>query len=61
MQLYLVGHLALEVHSQFDHVVVRRSGKEDFARVQLVQSAAHGPHVDPVVIRLSYNCSRTGM
>lgn len=36
MQLYLVGHLALEVHSQFDHVVVRRSGKEDFSRVQLV-------------------------
>lgn len=58
MQRYLVGHLALEVHSQFDHVVVRRSGKENLARVQLVQSAAHRPHVDAVVVWLAYDCSR---
>lgn len=36
MQPHLIGHLALEVHSQFDHVVVGGSGKEDFARVELV-------------------------
>lgn len=33
---YLVGHLALEVHGQFEHVIVRRTGKQDFAGVQLV-------------------------
>lgn len=36
MQCYLVGHLALEVHSEFDHVIVRRSRKQDFASVQLI-------------------------
>lgn len=55
MQFHLVGHLALEVHSQLEHVIVGRSGKQDFARVKLVQSAADGPHVDAIVVRLSYD------
>lgn len=33
---HLVGHLALEVHGEFDHVVVRGSWKEDFAGVELI-------------------------
>lgn len=36
MQFYLVGHLPLEVHSEFDHVIVRGSGEEDFSSVKLV-------------------------
>jgi len=55
MQRYLVGHLALEVHCQLDHVIVGGSRKQDFAGVQLVQSAANGPHVDAIIIRLSYD------
>lgn len=55
MQFHLVGHLALEVHSQLEHVIVGRSGKQDFACVKLVQSAADGPHVDAIVVRLSYD------
>lgn len=55
MQFYLVGHLALEVHRQLEHVIVGRSRKQDFAGVQLVQSAADRPHVDAVVVRLSYD------
>lgn len=33
---HLVGHLALEVHGEFDHVVVRGSWKEDLAGVELI-------------------------
>ena len=55
IQCYLVGHLPLEVHCQLDHVIVGRSGKQDFAGVKLVQSAADRPHVNAVVIRLSYD------
>lgn len=36
MQFHLVWHLALEVHSQFDHVVVGGSRKQDFASVKLI-------------------------
>lgn len=55
MKSNLVGHFALKVHGQFDHVIVRRSRKQDFASVQLVQSTAYRPHVDAVVIRLPYD------
>lgn len=55
MQCYLVGHFALQVHCQLQHVIVGRPRKQDFARVQLVQSAADRPHVNTIVIRLPYD------
>lgn len=39
--VYLVGHLALEVHGKFDHVVVGGAGEKDLAGVEFVQRAAH--------------------
>jgi hypothetical protein len=39
--VYLVGHLALEVHGQFDHVVVGGAREKDLAGVEFVQRAAH--------------------
>lgn len=57
--VYLVGHLALEVHGELNHVVVGFPWEKDLARVQLIQSAANGPHVDPIVVRLPDDCKET--
>ena len=38
---HLVGHLALEVHCELNHVVVGFPSKEDFSCVQLIESASH--------------------
>lgn len=53
---YLIGHFAFDVHGQFDHVVVRGAREEDLACVELIQRAAHRPHIDAIVIRLPNDC-----
>mmetsp|Transcript_66058 Transcript_66058/g.184681 ORF Transcript_66058/g.184681 Transcript_66058/m.184681 type:complete len:346 (-) Transcript_66058:749-1786(-) len=42
---HLVGYLALELHHQSQHVVVRPSWKEDLAGEQLAETRSHGPDV----------------
>lgn len=56
--MYLVRHLALEVHGQFHHVVVGGAGEEDLSGVELVERTAHRPHIDTIVIRLPDDCDR---
>lgn len=47
--------LASDLHDCFQHLVVAVAGKQDLARVELVQRAADRPHVDRVVVRHSQN------
>jgi hypothetical protein len=44
-------HLAPDLHDGLEHLVVAVAREQDLARVQLVQGAADGPHVDGVVVR----------
>lgn len=41
IKLHLVRHLPLKVHCELNHVVVGFPCKEDFPRVQLIESASH--------------------
>jgi len=47
---HLVGDLPLHVHHELEHLVVRRAREQDLTRVQLVDRAAHGEHVDRMVV-----------
>ena len=55
---HAVGHLPLEVHHQFQHLVVGLPGKYDLSRVQLKQSATHRPHVDGIFVLTAHDCRR---
>jgi hypothetical protein len=45
----LGAELAADLHDVLEHLVVVLARKQDLARVQLVQGAPDGPHVDGVV------------
>jgi hypothetical protein len=45
-----VRNLALEFHHMEQHLIVGAAGKEDLARIQLVECATDRPHVERTVI-----------
>ena len=47
---HLVGHLSLQLHHHFKHLIVGFAGKQDFSGVKLIDGTAHGPHVKTIVI-----------
>ena len=47
---HLVGELALVVHHELEHLIVGLTCEHDLPCVELVDSAAHRPHVTVVVI-----------
>ena len=46
----LVWNLALEVHEEFEHVVVGLAREHDLARVQLVEGRTRAPQVDTEIV-----------
>lgn len=42
---HLLGEGPLDVHHELEHLVVGAPREQDLARVQLVDDAAHAPHV----------------
>ena len=52
-----VRHLALDVHHQLQHLVVRLARKQDLAGVQLKQRHARRPQVDAVVVPHPDHCT----
>mmetsp|Transcript_109818 Transcript_109818/g.309653 ORF Transcript_109818/g.309653 Transcript_109818/m.309653 type:complete len:260 (-) Transcript_109818:1251-2030(-) len=56
---HLVRHLALDLHEQSQHVVVRPAGEEDLASEKLVDCAAHREHVQRrAILCPQYNLGR---
>lgn len=51
----LGAHLAANFHDVLEHLVVAIPCEEYFAGIELVKSAANGPHVDRIVIRHAEN------
>lgn len=51
----LVGNFSLHVHEPLQHVVVRMSTKQNFASIELINSATSGPHINTVIIRHAEN------
>mmetsp|Transcript_1379 Transcript_1379/g.3523 ORF Transcript_1379/g.3523 Transcript_1379/m.3523 type:complete len:368 (+) Transcript_1379:105-1208(+) len=47
---HLLGEWPLEVHHQFQHLVVRVPSKGDVSREELVDDAPHAPHVHGVAV-----------
>lgn len=51
----LIRHLALQIHEELQHLIIRFSRKQNFTRVKLVYRTTDGPHVDAVIIRYTKN------
>ena len=58
---HLVGHLALQVHHQLQHVIVGLAGEEDLAGVELVDGAGRAPEIDGIVVGLADDWEGKGM
>ncbi len=52
---HLLGECPFDVHHELEHFVVGAAGEQNLAREELVDDAAHAPHVHRVICtRASY-------
>ena len=52
-----VWNLALEVHHELEHLIVRGTGEQYFASVEFIDCRTNRPQVYSMVIWHSYNCN----
>ena len=62
-ELGLLDHFTVEsafqLHHEKEHLVVGASREEDFACVQLIQGASHGPNVNGGIVRYAHNYEKS--